>query len=132
MPNGVLSVRPIFCKIITLIVVLETFILSVLGLYYNPDFTSLESQKLWSLTFGFLFLFQAVYLHKAIKGCRKCAYVGDLLLQATGLLYIVFAGAIYPIAFYQANFIALYGMLCLIFGKIFIRQSRNALFGMGS
>lgn len=116
--------RPIFCKIITLIVVLETFILSILGLYYNPDFTSLESQKLWSLTFGFLFLFQAVYLHKAIKGCRKCAYVGDLLLQATGLLYIVFAGAIYPNYSAVASFISLYGLLCLVLGKMFSRYSR--------
>lgn len=120
--------RPIFCKIITLIVVLETFILSILGLYYNPDFTSLESQKLWSLTFGFLFLFQAVYLHKAIKGCRKCAYVGDLLLQATGLLYIVFAGAIYPNYSTVASFISLYGLLCLVLGKIFGKQSRAMVF----
>lgn len=120
--------RRVICKIITLIVVLETFVLSIFGLYYNPDFTSLESQKLWTLLFGFLFLFQAVYLHKAIKGCRKCAYVGDLLLQATGLLYIVFAGAIYPNYSMVASFISLYGLLCLVLGKIFGKQSRVMVF----
>ena len=114
----------VFCKIITLIVVLETFILSILGLYFNPNFTSLESQKLWTLTFGFLFLFQAVYLHKAIRGCRKCTYIGDLLLQATGLLYVVFAGAIYPNYSTVASFISLYGLLCLTLGKMFGKQSR--------